>query len=81
MNLGPPHLQQPGQAWNVLTVGGYTDLDRLTAQDEQRGYPLPLASAGWLSPHSRTSPGGNRPLKPDLVMEAGNTAPGGGLEC
>jgi hypothetical protein len=80
VNLGPPHLQQPGQAWNVLTVSGYTDLDRLTAQDEQRGYPMPLASAGSLSPHSRTSPGGSRPLKPDLVMEAGNTAPGGGLE-
>lgn len=80
VNLGPPHLQQPGQGWNVLTVGGYTDLDRLTAQDEQRGYPTPLASAGSLSPHSRTSPGGSRPVKPDLVMEAGNTAPGGGLE-
>ena len=80
VNLGPPHLQQPGQAWNVLTVGGYTDLDRLTEQDEQQGYPEPLASAGSLSPHSRTAPGGNRPLKPDLVMEAGNTAPGGGLE-
>ena len=31
VNLGPPHLQQPGQAWNVLTISGYTDLDRLTA--------------------------------------------------
>ncbi len=80
VNLGPPHLQQPAQAWNVLTIGGYTDLDRLTTQDKQRGYPTPLASAGSLSPHSRTSPGGNHPLKPDLVMEAGNTAPGGGLE-
>jgi hypothetical protein len=80
LNLGPPHVQQPGQAWNALTVGGYTDLDRRTAQDEQMGYPEPLASAGSLSPHSRTAPGGNRPLKPDLVMEAGNTAPGGGLD-
>ncbi len=80
VNLGPPHLQQPGQAWNVLTIGGYTDLDRLTAQDKERGYPTPLATAGTLSPHSRTSPGGSRPLKPDLVMEAGNTAPGGDLE-
>ena len=80
VNLGPPHLQQPGQAWNVLTVGGYTDLDRLTAQDQLRSYPQPLACAGSLSPHSRTAPGGNHPVKPDLVMEAGNTAPGGGLE-
>ena len=80
VNLGPPHLQQPGQAWNVLTVGGYTDLDRLTIEDQQNGYPEPLACAGSLSPHSRTAPGGNRPLKPELVMEAGNTAPGGGLD-
>jgi hypothetical protein len=80
VNLGPPHLQQPGQAWNVLTVGGYTSLDRLTKKDEQQGYPEPLAAAGCLSPHSRTAPGGNRPVKPDLVMEAGNTAPGGGLD-
>jgi hypothetical protein len=80
VNLGPPHLQQPGQAWNALTVGGYTDLDKLTAQDEKRGYPPPLAAAGMLSPHSRTTAGGNHPVKPDLVMEAGNTAPGGGLD-
>lgn len=66
LNLGPPHIQQPGQGWNALTVGGYTGLDRRTAQDEQRGYPEPLASAGALSPHSRTAPGGNRPLKPEL---------------
>lgn len=80
VNLGPPHLQQPGQAWNVLTVGGYTGLDVLTKQDRENHYPAPLAVAGTLSPHSRTAPGGNRPLKPDLVMEAGNTAPGSGLE-
>lgn len=80
VNLGPPYIQQPGQAWNVLTVGGYTELDQLTEQDEQYSYPEPLACAGSLSPHSRATPGGNYPLKPDLVMEAGNTAPGGGLE-
>jgi hypothetical protein len=80
VNLGPPHLQQPGQAWNALTIGGYTALDQLTEQDRQDGYPSPLASAGMLSPHSRTAPGGNHPLKPDLVMEAGNTAPSSGLD-
>ncbi|MGZ0148984.1 S8 family serine peptidase [Kribbella sp. WER1] len=79
LNLGPPFLQQPGQAWNVLTIGGYTNLDQLTAADLTDGYPEPLAEAGQLSPHSRTSAGANRPIKPDLVMEAGNTAPGGGL--
>jgi hypothetical protein len=80
VNLGPPFLQQPGQAWNVLTVGGYTSLDQLTAADKALGYPSPLATAGELSPHSRSSAVANRPIKPDIVMEAGNTAPGAGLE-
>lgn len=79
-NLGGPFLQQPGQAWNALTVGGYTNLDILTAQDRSAGYPDPLAPAGGLSPHSRSALGGKRPIKPDIVMEAGNTAPGGGLD-
>jgi Subtilase family len=80
INLGPPHHQQPGQAWNALTVGGYTDLATLTQKDEREGYSSPLAGAGMLSPHSRTASVGNKPLKPDIVMEAGNTAPGGGLD-
>lgn len=80
INLGPPHLQQPGQAWNVLTVGGYSALDVLTAEDTSKGYPAPLAAADQLSPHSRTAIVANRPIKPDIVMEAGNTAPGAGLE-
>lgn len=80
INLGPPHLQQPGQAWNALTVGGYSALDVLTAKDTSLGYPAPLAAAGQLSPHSRTAIAANNPIKPDIVMEAGNTAPGGGLE-
>jgi hypothetical protein len=80
VNLGPPFLQQPAQAWNVITVGGYTALDTLTAEDEAKGYPAPLAVRGQLSPHSRTAAVANSPIKPDIVMEAGNTAPGGGLE-
>lgn len=80
INLGPPHLQQPGQAWNVLTVGGYSALDALTVADTSMGYPDPLAAAGQLSPHSRTAIVANSPIKPDIVMEAGNTAPGAGLE-
>ena len=80
INLGPPHLQQPGQAWNVLTVGGYSALDLLTAEDKLMGYPAPLATSGQLSPHSRTAAVAISPIKPDIVMEAGNTAPGAGLE-
>lgn len=80
INLGPPHMQQPGQAWNVITVGGYSALDVLTSSDTLMGYPPPLANAGQLSPHSRTAVVANSPIKPDIVMEAGNTAPGAGLE-
>jgi hypothetical protein len=80
INLGPPHIQQPAQGWNVLTIGGFTALDHLTADDLAMGYPVPLAQAGELSPHSRSATVGNKPIKPDLVMEAGNTAPDGTLE-
>ncbi|WP_175559126.1 S8 family serine peptidase [Sanguibacter gelidistatuariae] len=80
INLGPSYLQQPGQAWNVLTVGGYSALGALTVEDTSMGYPAPLARPGQLSPHSRTAAVANSPIKPDIVMEAGNTGPGGGLE-
>ncbi|MBZ9921681.1 S8 family peptidase [Mesorhizobium sp. BR1-1-7] len=66
--------QDPAQAWNALTIGGYTDLDRIEGQ----GYEdwTQLAEVGALSPHSRTSVawGTRTPIKPELVMEAGNRA-------
>ena len=66
-------IEDPAQAWNALTVGGYTDLIDVT----ESGYETwePLAQAGALSPHSRTSaiwPHGRTPIKPEIVMEAGN---------
>lgn len=66
-------IEDPAQAWNALTVGGYTDLIDVT----EEGYEdwQPLAAAGDLSPHSRTSvtwPHGRTPIKPEIVMEAGN---------
>lgn len=66
-------IHDPGQAWNALTVGGYTDKDLLDAN----AYPgwEPLASRGDLAPASCTSmTWGKWPLKPDIVMEAGNMA-------
>lgn len=66
--------QDPAQAWNALSVGGYTDLDQI----EGRGYEdwTSFAPVGDLSPHSRTSVGwgGRTPIKPELVLEAGNRA-------
>jgi hypothetical protein len=68
-------IEDPAQAWNALTVGGYTDL--IDVRDEGYEDWTPVVSAGELSPHSRTSvtwPQGLSPFKPELVMEAGNRA-------
>ena len=67
-------VHDPGQAWNALTVGGYTDKVRL---DTAR-FPgwQPVAPQGDLSPASCTSMDWQKtwPIKPDIVMEAGNMA-------
>jgi hypothetical protein len=68
-------IEDPAQAWNALTVGGYTDLIEV----HDKGYEewSPMVGAGELSPHSRTSvtwPQGRSPFKPELVMESGNRA-------
>jgi hypothetical protein len=68
-------IEDPAQAWNALTIGGYTDLIDI----HEKGYEdwMPSARAGELSPHSRTSAvwtQGVAPIKPELVMEAGNRA-------
>lgn len=68
-------IEDPAQAWNALTVGGYTDLIEVT--DEGYEDWSPIAAAGELSPHSRTSatwPQSRAPFKPEIVMEAGNRA-------
>lgn len=66
-------IHDPAQAWNAITVGGYTEKDVLDTVK----YPgwEPLAAKGDLSPASCTSlTWGRAPLKPDIVMEAGNMA-------
>lgn len=65
-------VHDPAQAWNALTVGGYTE----KAIIDQSLYPgwHPLAPAGDLSPCSCTSVvwDDKWPIKPDIVLEAGN---------
>lgn len=67
-------IEDPAQAWNALTVGGYTDQDTI----REHGYEdwSAMATMGDLSPHSRTSATWpqNAPFKPEIVMEAGNRA-------
>ncbi len=67
-------IHDPGQAWNAITVGAFTEKD-LVDQAEYPGW-TPLASVGDLSPASCTSLNWSRPwpLKPDIVMEGGNMA-------
>jgi hypothetical protein len=71
-------IQDPSQAWNALTVGGYTK--RISISDPQLAGWNPIAPVGDLSPSSRTSQCWSKddqadwPIKPDLVMEGGNYA-------
>ncbi len=67
-------IHDPGQAWNALTVGAYTD----RAQIDEATYAgwSCVAARGDLAPTSTTSCiwQGQWPLKPDIVMEGGNMA-------
>ncbi len=70
-------IHDPAQSWNALTVGGCTEKAILDAES----YPgwRPLAQPGDLAPCSCTSAtwSGVRPrwpIKPDIVLEAGNMA-------
>lgn len=68
-------IEDPAQAWNALTIGGCTDL--VDIQDDGFEDWTAIASVGTLSPHSRTSTAwrqGVSPIKPELVIEAGNRA-------
>lgn len=65
-------IEDPGQAWNAVTVGAYTELDQI----DLATWPslTPIAKAGGMSPCSRTSMLWRRtwPFKPDVVAEGGN---------
>jgi hypothetical protein len=71
---GTDSIHDPGQAWNALTVGAYTDLTEITEPD--MGAFHPVAGRGGLSPFSTTSLTwqAHWPLKPDVVFEGGNVA-------
>ena len=68
-------VEDPAQSWNALTVGAYTN----KTQIEQIGYEgwSSIAERDRLSPSSRTSRAWadkSWPIKPDIVMEGGNSA-------
>lgn len=65
-------VHDPGQAWNALTVGAFTEKSQLTAP-QWDGWQ-PVAAAGDLSPWSATGVvfAEAWPIKPDIVFEGGN---------
>ncbi len=70
-------VHDPGQSWNALTVGAFTEKTRIV-DPTLRNYSA-IAPSGGLSPFSTTSTDWERrkwPLKPDVVFEGGNVAKG-----
>lgn len=67
-------IENPAQAWNVLTVGATTEKLNVTDQTYD-GWEV-VDAGGDLSPASRTSLPWSQvwPLKPDVVFEGGNYA-------
>ncbi|MGA2026613.1 MAG: S8 family peptidase [Syntrophobacteraceae bacterium] len=67
-------IHDPAQAWNVVTVGAFTERIHIT-EEGLSGWDL-IAQPGTLSPSSTTSLIWNRSwcIKPDIVMEGGNAA-------
>lgn len=70
-------VHDPGQAWNALTVGAYTEKANIS-NPTLAGYE-PIAPVGGLSPFSTTSctwPARKWPIKPEVLLEGGNVARG-----
>lgn len=67
-------VEDPGQAWNALTVGAMTD--KVNISDPDSLHMVPFCAAGEVGPRSRTSVTWQRqwPIKPEIVLEGGNLA-------
>ncbi len=64
-------VESPGQSWNALTIGAYTEKNQIT--DPNNIGWTPIAPTGGLSPFSTTSLIWNKwAIKPDVVFEGGN---------
>jgi hypothetical protein len=71
--LGRFPIEDPAQAWNALTIGGFTD--KVDIADPLFTDWTASAEVGDKSPYSRNSvEWEDAPVKPDLVFEAGNRA-------
>lgn len=75
-------IENPGQAWNAITVGAYTEKS-IIGDQSYAGWTA-VAPSGDLCPTSRTSVSWERPwpVKPDIVLEGGNWATDGDqIDC
>lgn len=75
-------IEDPAQAWNVLTVGASTELVDPPDHPQWQGWST-VAPAGALSPFSRTSllfDSAKAPIKPEICMEGGNLLTDGGSQ-
>ncbi len=69
-------VEDPAQAWNVLTVGGFTDKIDISSSGGYAAWKA-VAAVGDLSPYSRISTDWDHSrtaIKPEIVFEAGNKA-------
>lgn len=71
-SLSTNGIRDPGQAWNAITVGAFTEKVQITEANAQD--LMPIAPIGGLSPYTSTSAAWNTawPLKPEVVFEGGN---------
>jgi len=68
-------IHDPGQSWNALTIGAYTNMVTIT-DPTLSGY-APIAPPTGLSPFTTTSrcwEDNKWPIKPEIVLEGGNMA-------
>jgi hypothetical protein len=69
-------IEDPAQAWNVLSVGGFTNKNEIHPTDPYATWSA-FAPVGSLSPYSRVSTDwihSRTPIKPEVVFESGNRA-------
>jgi hypothetical protein len=67
-------VEEPGQVWNAITVGAFTNKNEIIDSDYS-DYQA-LAPVGGLSPFSKTSRSWDNDwaIKPEILMEGGNLA-------
>lgn len=71
------HVENPGQAWNALTVGAFAK--DVSIEDSAYSGFSPVADVGDLSPYSSTSVNWDSkwPIKPEILLDGGNMATNG----